>query len=154
MCHFVLCSVGCHFTASATKFATFGTLCKSYRRKFCKNFVGGGFRNFVAPNQYNLVIYGTRDITHIKNDGKWLDITSSIFSEFHASATFNPDGTYSGHGYFGNGSGTYKAMDNAIICYVGKEEYARYIIHNLTNDTAEMTMKMGGSSIDIKCKKR
>ena len=104
--------------------------------------------------KYGDAIYGTWDITHIKNDGKWLDITSSIFSQFHASATFNPDGTYSGHGYFGNGSGTYKAMDNAIICYVGKEEYARYIIHNLTNDTAEMTMKMGGSSIDIKSKKR
>lgn len=57
--------------------------------------------------KYGDAIYGTWDITHIKQeDGAWLDITPAIFSKFHVSATFNSDGTYSGKGYFGNGSGS------------------------------------------------
>lgn len=105
--------------------------------------------------KYGDAIYGTWDITHIKqNDGSWLDITSSIFDRFHASATFNSDGTYSGSGYFGNGSGTYKASGSMIICYISGVEYAKYDVHSLSGELAEMTMTMDGDSVDIKCKKR
>lgn len=108
------------------------------------------------PNfKYGDAIYGTWDITHLKQkDGSWLDITSSIFDQFHASATFNSDGTYYGSGYFGNGSGTYKAKGTTIICYIENTEYARYNIHSLSDNVAEMTMTMDGDSVEIKCKKR
>lgn len=90
------------------------------------------------PNfKYGDAIYGTWDITHLKQkDGSWLDITSSIFDQFHASATFNSDGTYYGSGYFGNGSGTYKAKGTTIICYIENTEYARYNIHSLSDNVA------------------
>lgn len=105
--------------------------------------------------KYGDAIFGTWDLTHIKqNDGSWLDISSPVFNKFHASATFNTDGTYSGSGYFGTGSGTYKANGVTIICYMGKTEYARYKIHSLSGHIAEMTMTMEGESIDIKCLKR
>ena len=52
------------------------------------------------------------------------------------------------------GAELYKAKGTTIICYIENTEYARYNIHSLSDNVAEMTMTMDGDSVEIKCKKR
>lgn len=120
----------------------------------CVAFVGCSDDDDNDGFKYGDAIYGTWDVTHVKSDGSWIDITSPLFSKYQASATFNADGTYSGSGYFGTGSGTYKASGSMIVCYISGSEYARYDVRSLSDNIAEMTMTMGDSSVDIRCKKR
>ncbi len=56
------------------------------------------------------------------------------------TATFNPDGTYYGRGYFGNGSGTYTAKGNTIRCYVDGDLYCYYEVVSLNGNTAVLKM--------------
>ena len=72
------------------------------------------------------------------------------------SATFNSDGTYSGSGYFGNGSGTYTAKGNTITTFVSGQVYIVYTVLSLNGSTAELKMTMPGSdeTLWIKCVKR
>lgn len=71
------------------------------------------------------------------------------------SATFNSDGSYAGKGYFGNGSGTYKAEGKTITCFIDGEEYMRYEILQLSGNTCELRMYEIGSdeNIKVKCSK-
>lgn len=69
------------------------------------------------------------------------------------TATFKSDGTYSGQGYFGNGSGTWKQNGKTIITYVGGEEYMRYEVKELTSTTCTLVMAQDGSSMWVKCVK-
>lgn len=91
-------------------------------------------------------LYGTWEGTGINVDGKWIDPTDWLYTKFAFSIKFNADGTYSGKGYFGNGSGTYKAEGNMIYTYVSGEEYARYKVKSLSNNEAELVMSVEGSS--------
>lgn len=70
-------------------------------------------------------------------------------------ATFNENGTYTGYGYFGNGSGTWKKKGNTIITYVDGDEYLRYEIKEQTSSTATLIISMTGSSetIWVRCVK-
>jgi len=72
------------------------------------------------------------------------------------TATFNSDGTYSGSGYFGNGSGTYTAKGNTITTYVSDKVYIVYTVLSLSGSTAELKMTMPNSdkTLWIKCVKR
>ena len=104
------------------------------------------------------VLHGTWRVTHVeKEDGSMFDVTSPI-AEKHFKptyATFNPDWTYSGRGFFGNGSGTYKAQGKTVICYIDGEEYLKYDILSLSGNQCELKMYQTGSSSSIKlrCKK-
>ncbi len=71
------------------------------------------------------------------------------------SATFKGDGSYSGKGYFGNGSGTWKQNGKTVITYVKGEEFYRYAINSLTSSTCTLTMSQESSkaSILVKCVK-
>lgn len=71
------------------------------------------------------------------------------------TATFNSNGKYSGKGYFGTGSGTYKLSGKNITCYVDGSEYCRYTVISFGsgNTTCILDMTMGGSTLRIKCKK-
>ena len=90
-----------------------------------------------------------------KIDGKWLDITGSAYKDLQFTISFSTDGTYYGTGYFGNGSGMYEAHGNTIKTYVGGELFYTYIVHSMSGDTAEITMKGSGqSTIDFRVKKR
>lgn len=100
------------------------------------------------------VLYGTWEGTDVYVDGSWYDITKYPYTKFAFSIKFNSDGSYSGSGYFGNGSGTYKAEGNTIFTYVKGEEYAKYTVKSLTGSNAELTMNMNGESIDIKARKK
>lgn len=68
------------------------------------------------------------------------------------TATFNADGTYSGRGYFGTGSGTYRASGKTIITYISGEEYYRYDVLSLSGNTCELRMYMVGADEDLKLK--
>lgn len=89
------------------------------------------------------LLYGKWRVTHVmQNTGSYLDVTTSVAeSVFEPTyATFNSDGTYSGSGEFGNGSGTYKAVGKTIVTYIGGEEYLRYNIVSLSGTKAELEM--------------
>lgn len=118
-------------------------------------FTGCSKDNDTPSFNYDLeVLCGTWDGIGINSNGEWIDITKFPYTEFAFTATFNTNGTYSGSGYFGNGSGTYTAVDDMIITYVEGEEYARYKIVSIEDNVAEMTMSVGDKGIGIRCKKR
>lgn len=100
-------------------------------------------------------LYGNWKGTGIYINGSWIDVTSWLYYEYAFSIKFNSDGTYSGKGYFGNGSGTYKAVGNMIYTYVDGEEYAVYKVKSLTGNKAELSMGITGSDewLDIKAEK-
>lgn len=99
-------------------------------------------------------IYGSWEGVAIKSDGKWIDITEYPYTKFEFSVKFNPDGTYYGKGYFGTGSGTYKAEGSTIHTYVDGKDYAQYHIKSLSDNLAELTMTVEGESIDIRVQKK
>lgn len=100
-------------------------------------------------------LYGKWVGTGINVNNEWIDITTYPYTKFAFSIKFNSDGSYYGDGYFGYGSGTYKAKGNVIKTYIDGEEYAKYNIISLTSNTAEVRMSMGGSSetIELRLKK-
>ncbi len=100
-------------------------------------------------------LYGTWDGTAVYVNGHWIDITDSYYKSFQFSITFYSDGEYYGRGFFGNGSGTYKATGNTITTYVNGEIYLTYEIKSLTNNKAELTMfDRSGDSMPIRVSKR
>ncbi len=102
-------------------------------------------------------VYGTWDGIAVKLDGKWIDITDKYYyDDFQFSITFYEDGKYYGKGFFGTGSGTYKADGNVIYTYVGGKSYMNYRVVSLKNNVAELQMFVEGDpdTIDIRAKKR
>ena len=84
------------------------------------------------------------------------NITEYPYTKFAFSIKFNSDGTYSGRGYFGNGSGTYTAKGKTIITYVNGKEYLRYEVKSLSNNIAELSMTVDGSgeTLEVKAMKK
>ena len=98
-------------------------------------------------------LYGTWEINEVKTSESGSYTTWRLKT---TTATFNNDGSYSGRGYFGNGSGTYKAVDNTITTYVNEKVYIVYTVLSLTGSTAELKMSQPNSDkfLWIKCVKR
>ncbi len=98
-------------------------------------------------------LYGTWKMSEVKlsENGSYIDWPMKA-----TTATFNSDGTYSGSGYFGNGSGTYTAKGNTITTYVSGEVYIVYTVLSLSGSIAELKMTTHGSgeTLWIKCVKR
>lgn len=100
------------------------------------------------------MLHGIWEGSEILFDDGWVDITKYPNTIFKFSIRFNSDGTYSSSGYFGDGSGTYKAIDKTITTYIDGEEY-KYIIKSLTKDECEATMDTGSTStLDVRVKKK
>ncbi len=102
-------------------------------------------------------IYGTWDGVSVKMDGRWVDITSSYYEDLQFSITFYSNGKYYGTGYFGTGSGTYKAEGAYIYTYVDGMPYYNYQIKSLANNNAELIMydpDRPSSILEIKVKRR
>lgn len=97
---------------------------------------------------------GTWEGIAVKTESGWTDITSPIFSKLQFSITFHSDGTYYGKGYFGTGSGTYKAFGKTIETYVSGELYYTYHVNSMTSTQAELTMSAKGSSMEIRVQKK
>lgn len=100
-------------------------------------------------------LYGSWEGVSINLNEGWVNITEYPYTRFAFSIRFNSDGTYSGRGYFGNGSGTYTAKGKTIITYVNGKEYLRYEVKSLSNNIAELSMTVDGSgeNLEIKAKK-
>ena len=98
-------------------------------------------------------LYGTWKISEVKMSESGSYISWPMKT---TTATFNSDGTYSGSGYFGNGSGTYTAKDNTITTYVSGKVYIVYTVLSLNGSTSELKMNQSGSDevLWIKCVKR
>ena len=98
-------------------------------------------------------LYGTWRMSEVKTSENGSYISWPMTP---TSATFSSNGTYSGSGYFGNGTGTYVAKGNTITTYVEGEVYLVYTVLSLTGTTAELKMTMPGSdeSLWVKCVKR
>lgn len=94
-------------------------------------------------------IVGTWKLSEVSTDGE----TYIPWPYTRTTATFKSDGTYSGQGYFGNGSGNWKQSGKTIITYVDGEEYMRYEVKELSTSTCTLVMKQGGSSLWAKCVK-
>lgn len=95
-------------------------------------------------------IIGTWKLTEVStNDGS----TFSSWPFVTTTATFNDNGTYSGKGYFGDGSGTWKQSGKTILTYIDGDEFYRYEIKELTSSTCTLVMssKRTNTTIWIKC---
>lgn len=106
------------------------------------------------PDNIKSQIVGTWDATAVRFDGdsNWTDITG--LPSMSLSITFDKDGSYYGRGALGNGSGTYTVSGKTIKTYVDGELYGTYYVKSLTNSSAELTLTMGKSSMDIRAVKR
>mgnify|MGYP001442252546 FL=1 len=96
-------------------------------------------------------IIGTWKMTHLDSGSGYIEVPSSMTQTY---ATFNQDGTYSGRGYFGNGTGTYSVSGKTIKCYVEGELYLTYTVINVTSSNAELKMSDGETDINVKCSKQ
>lgn len=91
-------------------------------------------------------LYGTWKGTGIYVNGSgWINITSP-HSKYNFSIQFNSNGTYYGKGYFGTGSGTYKAVGDKIYTYVAGKEYNYYQVASLEGNKAMLAMGVTGAS--------
>lgn len=88
----------------------------------------------------------------IQSNGEWIDITQPPHTNLAFSVVFYENGTYSGSGYFGNGSGTYKAEGDMIYTYIDGEELYRYKVHSISNGIAEVSMGVAGDNITLEIK--
>ena len=97
-------------------------------------------------------IVGTWKLSEVSTDNS----TYIAWPYKTTTATFNSNGTYSGYGYFGNGSGTWKQKGKTITTYVDGEEFIKYDVITLSTSTCTLKMSMTGSSsvLYIKCIKQ
>lgn len=101
------------------------------------------------------LLHGKWRVTHVmQSDGEYLDVTTSLAERVFKPtyATFNADGSYTGTGEFGDGSGTFKAIGKTITTYVNGSEYLKYDVVSLNGTNAELTMRETGQSATLKIK--
>ena len=105
------------------------------------------------PEDIKTQMIGTWDATYVKfSDSDWVDITN--YPSMALSITFNKDGSYSGRGALGNGSGTYTVSGRTIKTYVGGELYGTNYVNSISGNKAELKLTMGSTSMDIRATKR
>lgn len=106
------------------------------------------------PENIKSQMIGTWDATAVRfsSDSDWTDITK--YPSMALSITFNKDGSYSGRGALGNGSGTYTVSGKTIKTYVGGELYGTYYVKTVSGNYAELSLTMGSSSMEIKATRR
>lgn len=99
-------------------------------------------------------LYGKWKATVLKIDGSWYDVTRYPYTRFGMNITFYEDGTFYGSGYLGNGSGTYKVSGKTITTYVSGKEYAVYTINSLSGNKADLILRMGSETLQMKVEKQ
>lgn len=106
---------------------------------------------FELTGPYATKIIGTWEITHLGDGRVWIPWTNT-----RTTATFNSDGTYSGRGYFGTGTGRFELSNSHITCYIEGEVFMQYDIVSVEGDVAVLTMYPESSSdkLTIKCEKQ
>ena len=99
-------------------------------------------------------LYGKWKAVEIKVDGRWYDVTKYPYTRFGMDITFYENGKFYGSGYLGNGSGTYTVSGKTITTCVSGKEYAVYTVNSLNGNEADLTLRMGGETLQMKAKKQ
>ena len=99
-------------------------------------------------------LYGKWKAVELKVDGRWYDVTKYPYTRFGMDITFYENGKFYGSGYLGNGSGTYKVSGKTITTYVDGKEYAVYTVNSLSGIEADLILRMGSESLQMKAKKQ
>ena len=99
-------------------------------------------------------LYGKWKAVEIKVDGRWYDVTKYPYTRFGMDITFYENGKFYGSSYLGNGSGTYTVSGKTITTYVSGKEYAVYTVNSLNGNEADLTLRMGGETLQMKAKKQ
>ena len=99
-------------------------------------------------------LYGKWKAVEIKVDGKWYDVTKYPYTRFGMDITFYENGKFYGSGYLGNGSGTYTVSGKTITTYVSGKEYAVYTVNSLNGNEADLTLRMGSETLQMKANKQ
>ena len=99
-------------------------------------------------------LYGKWKAIEIEVNGKWYDVTKYPYTRFGMDITFYESGIFYGSGYFGNGSGTYEVSGKTITTYVSWKEYAVYIVNSLNSNEADLTLRMGSETLQMKAQKQ
>ena len=99
-------------------------------------------------------LYGKWKAVEIKVDGRWYDVTKYPYTRFGMDITFYENGKFYGSGYLGNGSGTYTVSGKTITTYVSGKEYAVYTVNSLNGNEADLTLRMGSETLQMKAKKQ
>ena len=99
-------------------------------------------------------LYGKWKAVEIKVDGRWYDVTKYPYTRFGMDITFYENGKFYGSGYLGNGSGTYTVSGKTITTYVSGKEYAVYTVNSLNGNEADLALRMGGETLQMKAKKQ
>ena len=124
--------------------ATFFTLCVTSCSKDDDD-------SFAYPMEQ---LYGKWKAVEINVDGKWYDVTKYPYTRFGMDITFYEGGNFYGSGYLGNGSGTYKVSGKTITTYVSGKEYAVYTVNSLNGNKADLTLRMGSESLQMRVEKQ
>ena len=124
--------------------AAFFTLCCTSSYKYDDD-------SFAYPMEQ---LYGKWKAVEIKVDGKWYDVTKYPYTRFGMDITFYENGKFYGSGYLGNGSGTYTVSGKTITTYVSGKEYAVYTVNSLNGNEADLTLRMGSETLQMKAKKQ
>ena len=95
-------------------------------------------------------LYGKWKAVEIKVDGRWYDVTKYPYTRFGMDITFYENGKFYGSGYLGNGSGTYTVSGKTITTYVSGKEYAVYTVNSLNGNEADLTLRMGSETLQMK----
>ena len=90
-------------------------------------------------------LFGTWKASTIYANGRWIVV--SDYPRYNMSITFNKNGTFSGEGYLGNGSGTYKLSGKTITTYVDGMVYATYYVSSYNAGVADFTITIGKESL-------
>ena len=107
--------------------------------------------SFAYPKEQ---LYGKWKTVEVYVSGKWYDVTKYPYTRFGMDITFYENGRFYGSGYFGTGSGTYKTSGRDITTFVDGKEYAVYTVNSLNGNEADLTMRMGNESLQMKAKKQ
>ena len=107
--------------------------------------------SFASPMEQ---LYGKWKAVEIKVDGRWYDVTQYPYTRFGMDLTFYENGKFYGSGYLGNGSGTYTVSGKTITTYVSGKEYAVYTVNSLNGNEADLTLRMGSETLQMKAKKQ
>ena len=108
----------------------------------------GGNDGFDFPKDK---LYGTWQISEVKLSESAKDYVAWPYDE--TTISFKSDGTFSGAGYFGSGTGTYIVKGKTITTYVQNNVYMTYNVLNLDGTTAELkaTQATTGNTLWVKC---
>ncbi|MCM1516476.1 MAG: lipocalin family protein [Paraprevotella sp.] len=101
-------------------------------------------------------LYGTWTLTHVQENGIWVNVVSGPYALLGGSVTFYEDGKYAENSNLGiTVTGTYKASGKTIVCYVSGSEFGRYKVTKLQGGKMEGVCTVsGGVSRNIKAEKR